>query len=89
MSELTDALERVQRFLDERERPTPYAPQGFLPIDFLSEITRTGDRLLASDLRTLLAALARVEALADFPPGDCYGHPCIWPEDVHAALGSQ
>lgn len=32
------------------------------------------------------AKVARVEALADCPPGDCEGHPCIWPEDIRAAL---
>ncbi|MDR7253736.1 hypothetical protein J2X46_002726 [Nocardioides sp. BE266] len=52
---LREAVERVRRYLDERERPMPFAPQGFLPIDFLGEITRTGDRLLASDLRRILA----------------------------------
>jgi hypothetical protein len=31
-------------------------------------------------------ALARARELADSPPGDCEGHPCIWPEDLHAAL---
>lgn len=30
--------------------------------------------------------ITRVEALADCPPGDCEGHPCIWPEDIRAAL---
>lgn len=37
---------RVRRFLDEYERP-----RGFLPVDVLAVLTRTGDRLLASDLR--------------------------------------
>lgn len=87
MNELTAAAERVRRFLDERERPTPFAPQGYLPVNHLGTITRTGDRLLASDLRAILAAVEQAAKLADLPPGDCEGHPCIWPEDIHAALG--
>lgn len=83
---LRRAATRVRRFLDERQRPQLFAPRGFFPIDVLAVLTRTGDRLLASDLRTLLDALARVEALADYPQGDCEGHPCIWPEDILAAL---
>lgn len=53
----SDATARVRRFLDARD--------GYFPIDVLAVVTRTGDRLLASDLRTLLDELARVEALAD------------------------
>ena len=73
-----DAADRVRRFLDARD--------GYFPIDVLAVVSRTGDRLLASDLRALVEALARVEALADFPPGDCEGHPCIWPENIVTAL---
>lgn len=54
---LSAALERVRRFLDERARPMPFAPEGFLPVDHLASITRTGDTLLVSDLRLLLAAV--------------------------------
>lgn len=50
-----DERERVRRFLDEHERPTPFAPQGFLPVDHIATITRSGDSLLVSDLRALLA----------------------------------
>lgn len=46
---------RVRRFLDEYERPHPFAPRGFLPVNVLAVLTRTDDRLLASDLRMLLA----------------------------------
>lgn len=29
-----------------------------------------------------------VEALADSPGGDCYGVPCIWPDDLRAILAA-
>lgn len=59
MSERTaeSATDRVRRFLAARD--------GYFPIDVLAVVTRTGDCLLASDLRALVDALARVEALAD------------------------
>lgn len=41
-----DAADRVRRFLEARE--------GYFPIDVLAVVTRTGDRLLASDLRALV-----------------------------------
>lgn len=75
---VNDAADRTRRFLDARA--------GHFPIDVLAVLTRTGDRLLASDLRALVEALAKVRALADCPPGDCEGSPCIWPEDILAAL---
>lgn len=47
MSEdIHEAIDRVRRFLDARE--------GHFPIDVLAVVTRTGDRLLASDLRALV-----------------------------------
>lgn len=56
MSALTPA-ERIRRFLDEYARPMPFAPEGFLPVDWIATITRTGDTLLVSDLRAVLDAL--------------------------------
>lgn len=41
-----EAIDRVRRFLDARE--------GQFPIDVLAVVTRTGDRLLVSDLRALV-----------------------------------
>jgi len=56
--------ERVERFLDERERPTLFAPRGFLPVDMIAALTRTGDALRPSDLRAVLAELDDAEAEA-------------------------
>lgn len=61
-----EQVARVQRFLDERARPMPFAPKGFLPEDVLSVLTRTDDRLLASDVAALIADRARLtERLAE------------------------
>lgn len=51
------ATDRVRRFLDARD--------GYFPIDAIAVVTRTGDRLLVSDLRALVDALTQVEELAD------------------------
>ena len=55
------AAARVRRFLDARD--------GYFPIDVLAVVTRTGDRLLVSDLRELVEALSdRVAGEAEAPP---------------------
>lgn len=53
--------------------------------DALTDAARVGHDNAKAYL-TARRRITRVEALADCPPGDCEGHPCIWPEDIRAAL---